>query len=435
MVVLKNTLPITQCLEMVYPRVSGIKINPSSANIIVDSTKQLSVVFTPLNAVNKNITWSSVNNSVAAVDTNGLVSAFSIGQTAIVVTTEDGNYKDTCFVNVTAAPVHVTGIDVTPATAEVIIGNTQQLNATIAPVDATNQNFSWQSANDEIATVNSNGLVTAVSVGTVAIFATTEDGNKADTCIITVLPISVTGISILPESIQLNSGNSQQLTATITPTDAANKNIFWSSVDESVAIVSSTGLVTAVSDGNTTIIGTTEDGGFIDSCVVTVVIPVSSVSVTPEEINIAIDATQQLTATILPIDATNKNISWSSDNSAIASVDQNGLVTGVSIGSTVVSVTTEDGDKTDDCVVNVATSAVNELTNLNIELYPNPAVKTIFFNNLPAGSVIKLLDVNGQVLYSSDKTDKIDIENYCAGTYYVEVIKDNNRAVYKLIKK
>jgi endo-1,3(4)-beta-glucanase len=252
--------------------------------------------------------------------------------------------------------VPVTGVTVSPTSASVVAGGTQQLTATIAPSNATNKTVSWSSSNTAVATVNSTGLVTGVAAGTATITVTTQDGAKTATSAITVTSanVAVTGVSVSPTSASVVAGGTQQLTTTIAPANATNKNVTWSSSNTGVATVNSTGLVTAVAAGTATITVTTQDGAKTATSAITVTasnVAVTGVTMSPTSATITAGGTQQLTATIAPANATNKNVTWSSNNTAIATVNTSGLVTAVSAGSAVITVTTQDGAKT-------ATSAI-----------------------------------------------------------------------------
>lgn len=171
---------------------TSLTLNKSSATVSVNETVQLSVAsVTPDNA-DKSVTWSTDNSGVASVSTSGLVTAAAEGTVVITATsTKDSNVKATCSVTVTSSggtptEIKVTGITLNKTSAALVMGDTLQLNATIAPENATNKTIFWSTSNKYIATVTNTGLVTAVSVGTVTITATTADGNKAATCEITI---------------------------------------------------------------------------------------------------------------------------------------------------------------------------------------------------------------------------------------------------------
>jgi uncharacterized protein YjdB/PKD repeat protein len=253
--------------------------------------------------------------------------------------------------------VPVTGVAIESELSVVSIGSALQLEAIITPTNASNHSVTWNSGNDSIATVNSNGIVTGVSEGTVSITVTASDGGYIANLQITVVSVPVEGISISQNSIVLDPGYTYQLSATISPEDATNQGVMWSSSDESIAGVDNTGLVTAISYGDAVITATSEDGGFTSTCNVTVnyvEIPVTGVELTPSNLLLGIDEARTLVVTVLPATANDKTVSWSSDNESVATVDEDGTVTGIAEGSVVISVTTNDGGYSATCNVTVS---------------------------------------------------------------------------------
>ena len=264
---------------------------------------------------------------------------------------------------VQSATVSVTGITVSPTAATIAVGGTQQLTATIAPANATNKNVSWTTNNSAVATVSSTGLVTALTTGTATITVTTQDGNKTATAAITVSAVAVTGVTVSPTTATLAVGGTQQLTATVLPANAANKNVSWTTNNSAVATVSTNGLVTALSTGTATITVTTQDGNKTATSAITVsAIAVTGVTVSPTTATLTAGGTQQLTATVLPANATNKNVGWTTNNSAVATVSTNGLVTALGTGTATITVTTQDGNKTATSAIIVSAIAVTGVT-------------------------------------------------------------------------
>lgn len=167
-----------------------------------------------------------------------------------------------------------------------------------------------------------------------------------------VIRISATGIVLDKENISLSVGATQALVATVMPSVATNKNVIWTSNHPEIATVEN-GVVTAVAAGKAIITATTEDGNNVATCTVTVATPVTAVTLDKTTLSIKRGNTEILTATVEPEDASNKNVTWASDNEAVATVDENGLVTAVSAGTANITVTTVDGEKTATCVVTV----------------------------------------------------------------------------------
>jgi uncharacterized protein YjdB len=257
--------------------------------------------------------------------------------------------------------VHVANVDLTPATVDLEVGDTFQLAAAISPGDADDKAVAWTVLNSSVATVSASGLVTAAALGTTTVTATSADGAKTDTCAVKVMvKVPVDGVALSKKATAIAVGASEQLIPVITPLDAYNQGVTWTSSAETVATVSADGTVRALKLGTSTITVTTVDGGKTDSCLVTGIDPIhpTGVSVAPKTTTVKVGATQQLTTTVSPSDATNKSVTWSSNYPAIASVNSYGLVYGLSIGTAVITATTVDGSFTDTCAVTVPEIAV-----------------------------------------------------------------------------
>ena len=177
--------------EGVVYKVTEVKLDKTSLSLEVGGEETLTATAAPDNATNKNVTWSSDNEGVATVDATGKVTAIGAGTATITVTTADGGKTATCVVTVTAATVPVTGVTLSQTQASLYYNrtpNTLTLTATVAPDNATNRAVTWASSNSTVATVDQNGVVTAVAPGIAVITATTQDGNHTATCAVTVRP-------------------------------------------------------------------------------------------------------------------------------------------------------------------------------------------------------------------------------------------------------
>lgn len=167
--------------------------------------------------------------------------------------------------------------------------------------------------------------------------------------------VKVTGVTVSPQTLSLKEGESSALTATVSPANATDKSVTWRSSDEGVATVGISGLVRGVSAGTATITVTTADGGFENTCTVTVTKPVAVTGVTLDQTALTIieKQTDGLVATVLPENAGNKNVTWTSSDPTVATVDQKGAISALKPGKTTITVTTEDGGKTASCEVTV----------------------------------------------------------------------------------
>ena len=317
-------------------------------------TFDLKATVSPANASNKNVTWKSSNTSVATV-TNGKVKAVGAGKTTITVTTADGSKTATCSVTVTEAEVRVTGVTLNRTSNTIYIGDSFTLTATVAPTNATNKNVTWKTSNSVVATVT-NGVVKGLKEGTAIITVTTADGGKTASCTVTVKPrtIAVTGVSLSKTELTLTVGDSHTLTATVSPSNATNKNVTWRSSNTAVATVTN-GVVKGLKEGTATITVTTADGGKTATCSVTVKpqeVRVTGVTLNKTSITLSVKRSYTLTATVNPDNATNKKVTWTSSDPAVATVN-NGIVRGVSAGNAEITVRTDDGGFTATCSVKV----------------------------------------------------------------------------------
>ena len=243
------------------------------------------------------------------------------------------------------------------------VGGTATLTATIMPDNTTDQNVTWSSDTSGIVTIapstdTKTATITATGTGTTTIKATV--GGKSAECTVTVnaaATVQVESVSLDKTNLELTEGETAQLNATVLPETATNRNVTWSSNAPGVATVDSSGKVTAVAPGTATITVTTADGGKTATCVVTVTaatVPVTGVTLNKTSTSLYVGDTETLTPTITPDNATNKDVTWTSSDSTVATVDQNGLVTALARGTAVITATTADGGKTASCTVTVS---------------------------------------------------------------------------------
>lgn len=241
------------------------------------------------------------------------------------------------------------------------IGASVQLTATILPTDADNQKVIWKSSDTNVATVK-DGKVTCTGYGTAIITATSEEGEYVANCNVTatkriVLPSSIT---LDRKEATIKVGEATTLKANVLPADADDKTIVWSSENSDIASVTNDGVVTGHKAGTTKIIVTTNANGLKDECIITVLQPATGIVLDRQNISFAnIGETVQLTANVLPEDASNKNVSWASSDTKVAIVS-NGKVVCTGYGTAVISAITEDGGYMATCVIN-ATSGIIDI--------------------------------------------------------------------------
>ena len=344
-------------------KVTGVKLNKSETSILVGGNETLTATVLPEDATNQKVTWKSDKPEIATVDANGKVTGVKAGEATITVTTEDGGKTATCKVTVSDTEIKVTGVTLNKTALTLNIGASETLSATVAPADATNKKVTWKSSDAAVATVDTNGKVTAVKAGEATITVTTEDGGKTATCKVTVktATIAVTGVTLNKTATSLLVGGSETLTATVAPAEATNKKVTWKSDKPEIASVDANGKVTGVKAGEATITVTTEDGGKTATCKVTVKPNLVS-EITLAALAIYVGESKAVTATVKPDDATNKELTWTSSDETVATVDATGKVTGKKIGTATITATAQDGSGVSgSCTVTVL-SAVKTVT-------------------------------------------------------------------------
>ena len=339
----------TAVVSPVVVPVAAVVVAPATANVMVDSAVQLVAI--PVDSAGtalggRAVTWTSGAAGVATVDGSGLVTGRAAGFAAITATCE-GKSGSAAVTVAAPPPAPVASVSVSPASASVSVGQTVQLAAT--PKDAngnplTERTVTWSSGNSGVATVSASGIVTGVSPGAATITAASE--GKSGTAAVTVSSVPVASVAVSPTSASVSVGQTVQLAAT--PKDAngnplTGRTVTWSSGNTAVATVSASGLVTGVSAGAATITAASE--GQSGSAAITVTsVPVASVAVSPASASVQTGQAVQLTAT--PKDAngnplSGRTIVWTSSNTAAASVNTSGRVTGVAAGSATITATSE----------------------------------------------------------------------------------------------
>lgn len=248
-----------------------------------------------------------------------------------------------------------TGITLSKEKIEIAKDKSIRLTASLTPVD-TSDELTWTSSNEEVATVE-DGVVKAVGLGEAEIVAMA--GSVTKSCPVKVYQ-GVNNITLDVTSHTMTIGDFLQLTATIYPKDAEYKDVIWSSDNEDVAVVDQKGLVQAKAYGKVKITATSKDGGLEAVCNVTVEpVAVTEVSLNAKAVTLKVGETYQLKETILPENATDKTVTWTSSNTKAATVS-GGAVTAVGTGSAVIIVKTNSGAKTASCTVTVQGSLPSE---------------------------------------------------------------------------
>lgn len=341
--------------------VTGVSVTPTNLTLSEGESRTIFATIAPTNAENKSMSWHSSNESVATVSDYGNVVALSVGTATITVTTEDGGHKATCNVTVLKNSVGVTSLTLDKSDITLSFGNYERIEATILPENATNKNIIWGSSDQTVAKVD-NGTVTAMSKeGTAVITATSEDNpSLSATCTVKVVRqlVPVDGLTVEPSILNIYMGQTKQLKATVSPSNATDQSVTWSVQQGGVAAVDQNGVVTPLKVGTTRVVVRTNDGGYSKSVHVTVTKnDVGSIEITSAKVVLKVGETYDLTATVTGQDssapASNTNVTWESSDSTVASVaafangstntsEKTGRITARQTGDATITVTSSD---------------------------------------------------------------------------------------------
>ncbi|MFN8570880.1 MAG: Ig-like domain-containing protein [Gemmatimonadaceae bacterium] len=334
-------------VSVVPAPVASVKVNPSPAAVFVGAKLSLtavSVLATGDTAQGRATLWTTSNPSIATVASDGSVQGVAAG-TATVSATVDGIRGNS---TVTVRVVPVAFVSVTPSAQNVIVTKTFALSASTMAADSTvlkGRTVAWTSSVPTVATVAATGVVTALTPGVTTVTATSE-GIKGTTRI-TVVPVPIASILVLPSRDSVLTGTTLRLSADALDSAGAvlgGRTIVWKTSRATVATVDATGLVTGVAPGTATITASAEGKAGTSSLTV-VTPPVARVTVTPTTGDFFVSQVLQLTATMFDAQSrvlTGRAVTWMSGAPSIARVDANGKVTGLSPGTVYIFATSEN---------------------------------------------------------------------------------------------
>lgn len=327
------------------PYLEGLTAAGDGLQVIVLSVKkgvQLQVNVQPKSVKNKQVILSVDNEGVARVKGNS-VTGVAPGETVLTIASKQDPSVTLQYRIVVVQPV--TRLTVTAPAKNVAVGGTMQLTPVYAPDNATRKGVTWSSANEQIATVDENGVVTGLKRGNTRVTAVATDGSKIRANVNVQVTQTAQEIQLDKAELTVDAGKTGVLKATVLPKDTNNKNVVWSSSNESVAKVNAQGRVTGVALGDCEIICTSKETGDVQAkAVVHVQQPVKKITFGDAPV-VYNGETGQLTWTVEPDNASNPVLQFKSSNEKILTVDENGVVTGVMGGEAFVNAVTTDGSK------------------------------------------------------------------------------------------
>lgn len=324
--------------------VTGVSVTPNAITMWVgESDVSFTVDVQPANATNKNFTATSNAATIASVS-GSTIHASAPGSATITVKTADGGHTATVQVTVKQK---VGEISLSAGKTTLKVGESTKVTASISPENATDKGITFTSSAATVATVDADGNVMATGAGSATITATAKDGKGASSSITLKVEEMAAGVTLEPNSLNLKENETAQLSASVQPT-TASQSIRYSSNNDAVATVSNTGLVTAVKEGTAIITAAANDGsGKYATCTVKVgstpvEVPVTGITVSPSEMLLEAKEAKELKATVEPANATNKGVIYSSSNTNVAVVSNDGLVTAVNNGTAIITVTSKE---------------------------------------------------------------------------------------------
>lgn len=357
-----NPMVAASCAVTVKVKATGVTLSSTSVKIYVGKTKTLTANVLPADATNKNVSWKTENSKIATVNKNGKITAVKAGTTNIVVTTSDGKFTAKCKVTVTKI-VKSTAVSLNKTSITINDGKSYQLTETITPTNTTNKTVTWSVSDSKIIKVSSDGKVTALKPGTAYVYCTTKDSNKSAKCKVTVKAVVPSSVKLTAESISIAYGKTKTLKATVSPSNATDKTLKWSSSDPSIVSVTGAGKIKGLKAGKSATITVTTNSGKKTAQITVKVTHVkpTAVSLNKSSVTLSKGNTVTLSPKFTPSNTSVKSVTWSSDNNSVATVSSKGVVTAKANGTAVITCTTKNG-LTAVCVVTVKNITVSSVT-------------------------------------------------------------------------
>lgn len=333
-----------RCTVYVQTSVEQVTLDPKEITLGIGKYETIQASVKPSSLKGVSLKWVSSNEGIVKITETGRLSVtvqgVAGGNAVVSAINQDNVVVGFCSVTV-LQPVE----GMTLSETEVIsrIGNKVQLRATVSPDNATNQDVTWKSSNEKVATVSANGLVTMKSAGTASIICTSVDNPSVQAfCNVTVLK-AVSGVSLDIDSKEMYVGENYRLTYLVSPSDASTPEVIWTSTNTSVVQVDATGMLTAKGIGQAEIIIKTVDGSYMDLC--TIVVKQKPTNVKLSVSNLTMNAGEYfyLDAVLTPANSTKEGLVWECIDTNIATVSSTGRVTAKEAGQTIIMVKTENG--------------------------------------------------------------------------------------------
>lgn len=411
-----------------FEPVTAVNVTPSTLSIDAGIVSQLTASLVPDNATIKNVKWSSSDTLIAKVDSiTGSVKAYAQGSATITATSEDGGKTGACEVTVT-------------------IGTTNLiLNPGIEVDLSTGWTGDWGGGTSKLITTSSHSGKNCLSVGP------GDDGRAQELkglipgstytlsawCLLSGSGFGPQKSYIGVELVNGTGGKTHITTNPIIATDTWTQYYFTFTLSAEIKKISA--YIYQEGGGTTTVNTLTDDWALIAGWAPKEFVAVTGVEVTPATALVAIGATQQLTANVSPLNATDLTVSWTSSDKTIATVSSKGIVKGVKIGNATITATTRDGAFVDVCEVTVGQVGINESAEKAARLYPNPLAigQLLNIDGVKNAESIAIVDMMGKVVFAKklqgSDSELVNLNNTVSAGSYIVTIKTSAGSISKLL--
>lgn len=411
--------------------IDGISLDYTSVNIYTKGTMRLR----PHTTDNAPVTWTSSDNKIVTVN-SGLITGIAEGNAVITASQVVNGVTKTATCQV-AVKKTVTNIVLTPSTTTLAIGGSTTLKAIVTP-SGSNINIQWRSSDDNIVQItDTTGLTAAISGvagGTAVVTAINQDNIVVGSCLVYVRqPVTSIALSETQGVVKLTD-KTLQIRAAVSPANAINKDVSWKSTDASIADVDQNGVVTFKKSGIVSIIATSVDNPSVQAiCNLTIEVPVVSISLDETTKTMYVGQAARLTYAILPMNASNNLVTWTSTNPSVVAVDAAGKVTAKGVGTAIIILKTSEGGFSVFCTITVklvATAVKLDVASLDLKtgeyyylkaaLTPKNATDT----NLvweSSDTKIAIVDADGKVTGKNGGSAIIMVRTEAGGVAYCKV--------------
>lgn len=347
------------CDVNVLQGVVGLTVDKKEVSLSVGETYKLGAEVKPADASHKNIVFVSLDSKVATVSNTGLITAKAPGTAYIMISTEDKKFNATCIVKVTQKP---TGFKLSAASLTLDVGGRFTLEPTFNPKTVTNTKVIWTTSDASVAKVDAKGTVTGTGQGQCIITGTTDNGLSAN-CHVKVNQ-QVRSITLDQTEAELPIGEELELEVIFNSDDVTNKDVKWKTSNSSVATVDKKGIVKGKMGGIAIITVTSTENGMSANCIVTVIEPVTKITLNKKKLVLSAKEKYTLVATVENKSASKKKVKWSSNKKSVATVSSKGIVYAKKIGRAVIKAKATDGSGEEAiCIVEV----VRKISSIEVE--------------------------------------------------------------------